>query len=63
MRVMAFFQLNFLQNSCVQGRMGTKQGHLCHIDTFLVHLSVMFWFLLLTLLNNLAEGSHLLMSY
>ena len=43
--------------------MGSRPGNLCHIDTFLVRLSVMFWFLLFTLLNNLSEGSHLLTSY
>ena len=38
MRVMAPFQLHFLQNACVRVRMAPGQGHLCHIDTFLVHI-------------------------
>ena len=39
MRVMALFQIHFLQNACVPVRMAPGQGHLCHIDTFLV----VFW--------------------
>ena len=35
MRVMALFQ-QFLPNVCMRVRMATGQGHLCHIDTFLV---------------------------
>ena len=35
MRVMALFQLHFLQNTCV-GEDGPGRGHLCHTDTFLV---------------------------
>ena len=31
-----FFNFIFLQNACVQMRMTPGQGHLCHIDTFLV---------------------------
>ena len=36
MRVMALFQLHFLQNACVQVRVAPGEGHLCHIDTFQV---------------------------
>ena len=36
MRVMALFQLQFLQNALVQVKMAPGRRHLCHIDTFLV---------------------------
>ena len=32
-----FFKLHFFQNACVWVRMAPGRGHLCHIDTFLVH--------------------------
>ena len=41
MRVMALFQLHFLQNACVQVRMDPGQGHLCYIYTFLVYIIIM----------------------
>ena len=40
MVVMALFQIHFLQNACFWVRMTPGQGHLCHIVTFLVLLSI-----------------------
>ena len=35
MRIMALFQIHFLQNACEWVRITVGGGHLCHIDTFL----------------------------
>ena len=43
MRVMALFSTSFvLQNACVRVRIAPGQGHLSHIDTFLVFCFVLF---------------------
>ena len=43
MGVMALFATSFfLQNACMCVRMAPGQGHLCHIDTFLVLFMQLF---------------------